>query len=75
MPAQHTEFDVMMQRFTSRVRFAADWKDNYFGAAYSTRIKQAISDLKSAIAEAELNREIKPEQPGAYRRNVTEKSK
>jgi hypothetical protein len=52
------DFDDMATRFTKRVRVAADWKQNYFGAAYATRIKQAIADLKLAIAEAEKHPEI-----------------
>lgn len=53
-------FDEMTVIFTARVTRAANWKHTYFGAAYSTRIKQAIAELKEAIAEAEQNEEIKP---------------
>lgn len=51
----------MCDRFTDRVRIALYWKNNYFGAAYSTRLKAAIKDLKAAVAEAEECVELKPE--------------
>ena len=57
-----TDFDKMAERFTARVRYAGNWRDNYFGAAYATRIKQAIQELREAIAEAERNEEIKEPQ-------------
>lgn len=53
-----TDFDRMAERFTARVREAANWKHNYVGAAYATRIKAAIANLRGAIAEAERNPEI-----------------
>lgn len=37
--------------FSQDCRFAANWKDNYFGAAYSTRIEKAIKDLEQGIAD------------------------
>lgn len=46
-------FDDMTDRFAARVDKARHWRDNYFGAAYSTRIRAAIAELKEAIAEAE----------------------
>lgn len=52
------EFDQMAERFTARVREAADWEHNYVGVAYATRIKAAIANLRDAIAEAERNPEI-----------------
>ena len=54
------DFDEMTQKFTARVRMASDWKHVYFGAAYATRVRSAIADLKLAIAEAEAHPEIGP---------------
>lgn len=51
-------FDEMAADFTTVVRNASYWKDNYFGAAYSTRIRTAIRELKRAIAIAEAHPEI-----------------
>jgi len=53
-----TDFDNMANKFTARVRLASEWKHVYFGAAYATRIRSAIAELKSAIAEAEAHPEI-----------------
>lgn len=54
----HDSFDVMTGRFTETVSFAAGWKQNYFGASYSTRVRAAICALKLAILEAEAHPEI-----------------
>jgi hypothetical protein len=48
----------MARKFTARVTTAAEWKHSYFGAAYSSRIKAAIAELREAIAEAEAHPEI-----------------
>lgn len=53
-----TDFDKMALAFTTRVRRAAEWEHAYFGAAYATRIRAAIKELKEAIEEAERNPEI-----------------
>ena len=53
-------FDRVCKQFTFRVERAADWRNTYFGAAYSTRMKAAIKELKEAIAEAEECVELKP---------------
>jgi hypothetical protein len=55
---QSDSFDAMARSFTSKVRSAADWKNHYVGAAYATRIRSAITDLRAAIAEAERHPEI-----------------
>lgn len=57
---QSDDFDTMARRFTARVRAAADWKNQYVGAAYASRIKIAIATLRGAIAEAEKHSEISP---------------
>jgi hypothetical protein len=54
------EFDDMCELFTSYAITVADWKHRYAGAAYSTRLKAAIADMKFAIAEAEKHPEIAP---------------
>lgn len=41
-------FDKTSAEFTTAIAYAADWKHNYFGAAYSTRLRQAIGDLRLA---------------------------
>ena len=54
----NTEFDKMTREFTMALFVAAGWKHRYFGATYSTRIREAIKDLKRAIKKAEENPEI-----------------
>lgn len=51
-------FDDVAARFTERVERAAGWTVNYFGSAWSTRLKQAIAELREAIVEAEQHPEI-----------------
>lgn len=46
-------FDTSCSRFTSTMRAVADWKNTYFGAAYSTRLKQAVSDARDACSQLE----------------------
>ena len=61
------KFDAMCDLFTSYARTVANWQQYYYGAAYSTRLKAAIADMKFAIAEAEKHPEIvQPAQTGAY---------
>lgn len=45
------DFGESADRFSRACKRAADWKHQYFGAAYSTRITQAIADLEHAIRE------------------------
>ncbi len=52
-------FDRMTEDFTGSLRLIADWKQNFFGATYASRIRQAISLLKDVIAEIEQHPEIK----------------
>lgn len=56
--AATTEFDLMAAKFTSEVSRAANWKNEYGGALYATRIRSAIMHLKSAIVDAERHPEI-----------------
>lgn len=51
-------FDETCEAFTRACVQASDWKQNQFGAAYATRIRKAIAELKTAIAEAEQHPEI-----------------
>jgi hypothetical protein len=53
-------FDRVAAQFTFRVERAAAWKHSYFGAAYATRLKAAIRELREAIEEAEKCVELKP---------------
>lgn len=53
-----TDFDDMAARFTHRIQANVGWRENYFGAAYATRIRSAIKDLKDTIREAEAHPEI-----------------
>lgn len=52
------DFDAVCDLFTSYARTVANWQLRYYGAAYSTRLKAAIADMKFAIAEAEKHPEI-----------------
>lgn len=60
------DFDTMTELFTTRVRHAAEWKHGYFGAAYSSRIRQAVAELKRAIEIAEAHPEIGHVDPETY---------
>jgi hypothetical protein len=51
---QMNDFDRACADFTSRLKHAANWKDHYMGAAYSTRLWQAIQEAKAAIATMEV---------------------
>lgn len=53
-------FDDICEMFTFWTEKAYRWKYAYSGAAYSTRIKAAIVDLKEAIAECEKHPELTP---------------
>ena len=52
------DFDKMTDSFGAAMRRASHWRDTYYGAAYSTRIKSAIADAKHAISQAEAHPEI-----------------
>ena len=52
------DFDAMTAKFTALAIQAAGWKHNYYGAAYATRIRQAVADMKRAIEIAETHPEI-----------------
>ncbi len=45
------DFDRRCAVITSMIREAADWKHNYFGAAYTTRLVQAAKRLREAASE------------------------
>ena len=51
-------FDALCERFTSACARAKDWRHQYFGAAYSSRIKEAIRDLETTIAELRKHHEF-----------------
>ena len=53
-----SDFDRMTEQFTRACLAAADWKHRQFGAAYATRIRAAIADLKAGIAIVEAHPEI-----------------
>ncbi len=53
-----SDFDDVCDLFTAYARTVADWKHCYEGAAYSTRLRAAIADMKFAIEQAERNPEI-----------------
>jgi len=44
-------FQEACDRFTASCREAADWKDQYVGSTYSTRLSSACLDLEKAITE------------------------
>lgn len=43
-----SEFDQQAAAFSERMRRVADWRHSEFGAAYSTRMKQAIERARHA---------------------------
>jgi len=57
-------FDEMAEAFTIAAENAACWRTHYPGAAYSTRIRAAIDELRAAIAAAELHPEISKKKEG-----------
>lgn len=46
------DFDAACKAFTRAMREAAGWR-SYFGAAYSTRLAQAIKNAREACDEME----------------------
>jgi hypothetical protein len=48
-----TDFDTACRDFTYALQMAAGWKQNYYGASYSTRISHAIDDLRAACVRME----------------------
>ncbi len=47
------KFCKACETFTRAMNNAADWKNNYFGAVYSTRLYRAIEDVRKACDEME----------------------
>lgn len=43
-----SDFDKECLTFTAAMQTVAGWKHNYLGAAYTTRLRQAISDARAA---------------------------
>lgn len=58
MDQQDIDFSDACDAFTEACQRATHWKDNYFGARYSTRLVQAIIDLEKDITRVKLNPEI-----------------
>jgi hypothetical protein len=56
---RQAEFDAAARRFTAAALFAAGWKRQYYGATYSSRLRQAVTDLRAAVDDmaATLERE------------------
>lgn len=48
-----TEFDIQCENFTQDMRVVSDWKNHFYGAAYSTRLQSAIQVARTACAELE----------------------
>jgi hypothetical protein len=46
-------FDESCMKFTGALAQAANWKHDYFGAAYTTRLKQAIRVTRDACDRLE----------------------
>ncbi len=42
-------FDQACHSFTLSMRCVADWKNHYFGAAYTTRLRQAVNEAELAL--------------------------
>lgn len=47
------KFDAATDAFTGHLKTAAKWRENYFGSVYSTRIRQAIEEVRDACTEME----------------------
>lgn len=45
------EFDDACRAFTASMHRTMGWQHNYFGAAYTTRLKNAVLDAEAAIVE------------------------
>lgn len=58
------DFDKATRRFTEAMYEVAHWKENFMGAAYSTRLHTAIEVAKQEIAamEAVLEEDEKHDQ-------------
>lgn len=56
------EFNTATAKFTQAMHAASSWKDYFFGAAYSTRLRQAIKVARDACDELErtLDEDDKP---------------
>ena len=48
MPFDQKVFDSGFKVFTERLQWAAGWQHNFFGAAYSTRLREAIKVAREA---------------------------
>lgn len=48
-----SDFDRGCAEFTQTMGAVANWKHTYFGAAYSTRLRQAVNDAKVAVERME----------------------
>lgn len=63
-----SDFDKACAAFTAACRRAANWKENYYGAAYVTRIDNARSDVVEAynrVFAAHLDAKVLPKSPSA----------
>lgn len=47
------QYDKKTHQFSEDLHVAVGWKHNYFGAAYTTRIKQAMAQARLACDEME----------------------
>jgi len=48
------DFDKACAVFSETMQIAAIWKHSYAGAAYSTRLRQAINDAREACDAMEI---------------------
>lgn len=46
--SREQQFDRATEMFTGRMRNVANWKHHYLGAAYTTRLEQAIKEARDA---------------------------
>lgn len=46
-----SEFDILAESFKVACLRAANWKSNYTGAAYITRIRAAFDDVEQAYVD------------------------
>ena len=53
MAIAEREFNTATAKFTQAMHAASDWRNYFFGAAYSTRLQQAVKVARDACEELE----------------------
>jgi hypothetical protein len=53
MADEARQFEIAVEEFTDAMAFAANWKANFFGASYRTRLAHAIDYARAAATRME----------------------